>query len=63
MPKYSLEEIVIYKNSLYIVQSIWAANWSLNSPFVYNLMKLNTKHTNNQYKSLSVRENLLKKVR
>ena len=63
-PRFSLGEIILYENRLYVINSIYALNWFLeNEPFVYGLVTI-TSNLKEPYahKELLVREGLLKNI-
>lgn len=61
--KFNLQELVIYRNQLYIVESIHAINWFCSNPIVYGLVRLGAKPSKYQRNNqLMVREPLISKA-
>lgn len=63
IPKYNIEEYVLYEGKVYKVTSIHALNWFISIPFVYGLVLAHTKPSEPYaHKELFVREGLLQKA-
>jgi len=60
--KFSLHELVIYRNEVYIVEAIHAINWFYNDPIVYGLVKVSNSNKNQRNQHLLVREPLVSKA-
>jgi hypothetical protein len=63
VPKYNIEEYVVYDGKIYKITSIHAPNLSLRIPFVYGLILAHTKPQEPYaHKELYIRECLLQKA-
>lgn len=63
IPKYSLEELVVYRKKVYRVDSIIAADWTTIQPFVYSLKIFLPKSARSQeFQLLLIKESLLQKA-